>query len=941
MTQATTSRKPAFIEYGTGRDTVTISLGQDSYKGDAQYKVFVDGKQVGGIFTASALRNLGQSDTLTLHGDWGPGTHKVSIAYINDYRDVGGDRNLVVNSVAYNGNDIANSRQGLWSNGTFSVVSAPAPHNGVLNYGSGPDVITVSLAQDGYKGNAQYQILVDGKAIDTSFFASGSRRAGETNTVNIRGDWGSGPHEVTVKYINDYRDAGGDRNLVVNSIAFNGNTTANSYKPLWSNGAATFTTIVAPKDGTISYGTGPDALVLTVNQDVHAANAQYQVLVDGKAVGATFAASASHAAGATDTLTLHGDWGPGPHTVAVTYVNAPTGATASSLYVTGASLNGAAIADATGVLATTGSLSFATKVPVPAAADTTSHFDVGVNMIGPEYVAPKDAPAGWVSGIGLFPTHGELQYFAAKGMGSIRLALSWETLQPSLNGSLDPAYLAKIKATVADAKALGLDVILDIHNYGSYNGKLIGSADVPTKAFADLWSKLAGNFTSADNVKFDLMNEPQQATAADWLAIANSAIAAIRATGATQQVLIPGVHWDGGSNWTTTDNGTEFAKKGAIVDSANNYVIEIHQYLDNGSGTADTVISPTIGVERLTAVTEWARANGMHLYLGETGVANNAESLAALGNMMDFLKANQDVWTGVGYFAAGTSAKDYMYTVEPSKGIFDTAQMDVLENYTGATTTKTLLADGTTRVDTFGYGGTHASVSDILAPDGHLVSRSIYAEDGDLTSHVVAQNADTFVFDRYDDNGNLTAESVMRYQGSNTTVLKDTVYAADHSFSVKVYDPATGAVTHQEKHDSGGKLIYSQDDSATAHVQTNYVNGIVSQSATYDASWQQVDVLKYSTAGALTEHDYLNANGYHVIDRYDPATGKIVTQGVFDAAWKQQSWTTYNTDGSKSVILNHADGSKEIDYYAIDGHTYQIDQFAIDGHKIGSQMMTM
>ena len=58
-----------------------------------------------------------------------------------------------------------------------------------------------------------------------------------------------------------------------------------------------------------------------------------------------------------------------------------------------------------------------------------------------------------------------------------------------------------------------------------------------------------------------------------------------------------------------------------MVDPDKNFALEIHQYLDaDGSGSDTSVVSPTIGVDRLTAVTQWAQANGMHLFLGEFGI---------------------------------------------------------------------------------------------------------------------------------------------------------------------------------------------------------------------------------------------------------------------------------------------------------------------------------
>jgi hypothetical protein len=52
----------------------------------------------------------------------------------------------------------------------------------------------------------------------------------------------------------------------------------------------------------LTAGTGIDALVLKISQDAYQGSAQYTVSVDGVQVGGTFTASASHAAGQSDTL---------------------------------------------------------------------------------------------------------------------------------------------------------------------------------------------------------------------------------------------------------------------------------------------------------------------------------------------------------------------------------------------------------------------------------------------------------------------------------------------------------------------------------------------------------------------------------------------------------------------------------------------------------------
>jgi hypothetical protein len=73
--------------------------------------VKVDGAQVGGTFTASALHAAGQSDTLTLKGDWAAGPHRVEVAFLNDAwgGTAATDRNLYLDAATYNGKAVPGS----------------------------------------------------------------------------------------------------------------------------------------------------------------------------------------------------------------------------------------------------------------------------------------------------------------------------------------------------------------------------------------------------------------------------------------------------------------------------------------------------------------------------------------------------------------------------------------------------------------------------------------------------------------------------------------------------------------------------------------------------------------------------------------------------------------------------------------------------------------
>jgi endoglucanase len=252
---------------------------------------------------------------------------------------------------------------------------------------------------------------------------------------------------------------------------------------------------------------------------------------------------------------------------------------------------------------------------------------LGVNLAGAEF--GSNVPGVFGTDY-TYPTHAEIDYYASKGLGVIRLPFLWERMQRTEFGALDPTELSRLTDVVNYATSKGLKIEIEPHDYGYGFGALIGSAQTPNSAFADFWAKLAQHFEASPNVIFGLMNEPHDQSASDWLGSANAAIAAIRSAGAvSQEILVPGSYWDGAWTWTSTDNAAVVGT--GVQDPAHNFAFEVHQYLDSdGSGTHPGAISATIGVERLTAITQWAEATGYHLFLGEVGVTTDQTSLTAL-----------------------------------------------------------------------------------------------------------------------------------------------------------------------------------------------------------------------------------------------------------------------------------------------------------------------
>jgi predicted xylan-binding protein with Ca-dependent carbohydrate-binding module len=134
-TQTTT---PGPVSVGSGPDNLVLNMAEDAYLGDAQFTVSVDGKQIGGTQTTTALVDEGQQQEFDVHGDFGGGNHSVSVNFLND--QIGGfypagtpgvdgsqwaidttDRNLYVMGMSLNGGAPASGTPWeLSSSGSFS-----------------------------------------------------------------------------------------------------------------------------------------------------------------------------------------------------------------------------------------------------------------------------------------------------------------------------------------------------------------------------------------------------------------------------------------------------------------------------------------------------------------------------------------------------------------------------------------------------------------------------------------------------------------------------------------------------------------------------------------------------------------------------------------------------------------------------------------------------
>ena len=310
----------------------------------------------------------------------------------------------------------------------------------------------------------------------------------------------------------------------------------------------------------------------------------------------------------------------------------------------------------------------------------------GVNISGAEYNGER-VPGQHLTDY-IYPTPSQLNYYAGKGMNVIRLPFAWERLQPNSLATLSHTELHLIDSVISSSAARGMDVIISPHNFGKYYSQPIGSPTSSIENFVRFWGQVGAHFKSNGKVIFGLMNEPVGIPINVWRVAAQGAVDAIRDAGAPNLILVPGVNWTGAHSWTKPTPGGGAPNAVAMLDlrdPINNYVYEVHQYLDEDfSGTSDRCQSDSIGVDTLREFTAWLEMHGQRGFLGEFGAGRNPTCLVGLDKMLGFIAENSRMWLGWTYWAGGAWWGDYKLGVEPVNGA-DTPQMAIITRHAHGT----------------------------------------------------------------------------------------------------------------------------------------------------------------------------------------------------------------------------------------------------------------
>jgi len=301
--------------------------------------------------------------------------------------------------------------------------------------------------------------------------------------------------------------------------------------------------------------------------------------------------------------------------------------------------------------------------PTSSGTPVTTFFG-GVNLSGFDFTVYTN---GSFVGPGSPPPISQISHFVSEGVNIFRVPTAWQLATPTLGGTLSSSWLSQYDNVVNTAIQAGAHVIVDIHNYARWNNQLIGESGGPTNAqFASLWSQLAAHYKSQPNVIFGIMNEPHDLISlSDWAGSVQAAVTAIRAAGATSQlILIPGSSY-ASAQTLPTEAGPYLLK---VVDSdgtTSKLIFDVHKYLDSdNSGTHPDCVTDNTAV--LQTLVTWLQQNGnRQALLSETGGGNTASCETDLNTELAFVKAHSSSIIGFSVWAAGSFDTTYTLTVTP------------------------------------------------------------------------------------------------------------------------------------------------------------------------------------------------------------------------------------------------------------------------------------
>jgi len=254
-----------------------------------------------------------------------------------------------------------------------------------------------------------------------------------------------------------------------------------------------------------------------------------------------------------------------------------------------------------------------TRAPLSAAAQVKA-MQRGVNVVGYD---PLWRDAGKAR---FKPRHFEL--IKQAGFSSVRMVLPIAPFAKNPGDPLPDTWFATLDGLVHDALAQGLNVILDDHDYWICAKN---ADDCRTRVLA-FWTQAAERYKDApDKVLFEILNEPNGAMDQKWNALLAEALALIRKTNPTRNVIVGPAFW----------NNVGWLDKLELPATDRHIIVTVHYYLPmkfthqgarwtpeyvNTSGVTWGTPEDYAAIDKdFDAVQAWAEKNDRPILLGEFG----------------------------------------------------------------------------------------------------------------------------------------------------------------------------------------------------------------------------------------------------------------------------------------------------------------------------------
>ncbi len=305
---------------------------------------------------------------------------------------------------------------------------------------------------------------------------------------------------------------------------------------------------------------------------------------------------------------------------------------------------------------------------------------VGVNLAGAEF--GSHTLPGTYNKEYIYPGEANFKRHADLGLKLIRLPFRWERIQPKLGTALNEAEVARMVQALDYAHKYNLKVILDMHNYYRYYGKLIATTDVPISQFANTWKMIAQRVINHPAVYgYGLMNEPHS-TNGQWPQAALAASKAIRTVDKNRWIFVAGDRWSNSFYWAS--HNANLISDPWMRDNNNKLVYEAHMYLDHDySGSyanKSETFAPDLGVRRVKPFVDWLKTHNLRGFIGEHGVpAWSSSAMVATDNLLAYLNQNCIPST---YWAGGPWWGEYALSLDVKSGAHR-PQIPVLQKHTG------------------------------------------------------------------------------------------------------------------------------------------------------------------------------------------------------------------------------------------------------------------